>query len=86
MLLAIGCSNAATGVGWGGGCTGGLMATEGWGLATVGATARCGGGGATVGWGGGVNSGGIFINCPSHHIYKSPKQFELKQLKGSKST
>ena len=41
----------------------------------VGATARCG-------EGVGVNSGGGGLqpkNRPSHHKYKSPKQFELRQ-------
>ena len=46
------------------------------------------GGGAIVG--GGVNSGGVFnlYKClrPSHHKFKSPNQFELKELKGSKRT
>ena len=50
-----------------------------------------GGGGATAGWGRGwSNSGGVTVgvsstskNHPSHHKYKSPKQFELK---GSRST
>ena len=41
--------------------------------------------GAIVWRGGGVNSGGVLNPNirPSHHTYKSPKQFELK---GSKST
>ena len=36
----------------------------------------------------GVNSGGSSTtkNPSSHHKYKSPEQFELKELKGSKST
>ena len=44
-------------------------------------------------WGGGnsamgaiVGGGGVFStskNRPSHHKYKSPKPFELKQLRGS---
>ena len=51
--------------------------------------ARHGGGGVTAQWagmreivaGGGVNSGvsSASKNRPSHHKYKSPKQFELKQ-------
>ena len=54
-------------------------------------------GGATAQWGGGgwwwgaiggstVGVSSTSKNRPSHHKYESPKQFELKQLKGSKST
>ena len=57
--------------------------------------------GATLGWGatarwgveaivgvGGQKRGCVSTskNRPSHHKYKSPKQFELKQLKSSKNT
>ena len=58
----------------------GLMGGQHW----VGGQQRGGGGGENSG-GMGVNRGGVLTskNRPSHHKYKSPKQFELK---GSKST
>ena len=71
MFLATGCSSVTS---YGGG--GVLM-----GVATVGrgATARWGlgaivGGGSTVGGGSSTSK-----NRSSHHNYRSPKQFELKQ-------
>ena len=50
----------------------------------LGSNSAVGGGGRSgVGGGGGVNRGGGGVstskNRPSHHKYKSPKQFELKQ-------
>ena len=52
---------------------------------------RSGGGNCSVGGAIGGSTVGVSStskNRPSHHNYKyeSPKQFELKQLKGSKST
>ena len=39
-----------------------------------------GGGGGNSGGGGSTGGGGLtFKNRPSHHKYKSPKQFELQQ-------
>ena len=47
---------------------------------------RGGGMGAIVG-GSAVGVSSTSKNRPSHHMYRSPKQFELKsELKGSKST
>ena len=62
----------------GGGMHRGLMRmVQQW--AGVGVTARGGGGGNSGGGGGGgVNSRGVF-NRPSHHKYKFPQQFQLKQ-------
>ena len=58
--------------GGGGGCTGGLMGRGG---------QQCGGGGGgvIVGRGSTVGVSSTFKNRPSHHKYKSPKQFELKK-------
>ena len=47
-----------------------------------GAKARWGGGGGANSGGGGQQGGGgvsTSKNRPSHHKYKSPRQFELKQ-------
>ena len=55
---------------------------EGGGISGWGATAWWGAVGAIVGGGGGGSTVGVsstFKNRPSHHKYKSPKQFELKQ-------
>ena len=68
-----------------GGNTGVGGATARWGVeAIVGVGGGGGGGGATRGGGGGGGGvgGGVVStskNRPSHHKYKSPKQFELKQ-------
>ena len=60
-------------------------------VARSGSGQQWGGGGNSAGGAG--NSGGSTAegsstskNRPSHRKYKSPKQFELKELKGSKST
>ena len=88
MFLAIGCSSIATrGGGGGGGGGGGVHRwSDGEGVGNSGVR---GGGNSAVGGvevigGGGVSS--TSKNRPSQHKYKSPKQFELTELKGSKST
>ena len=81
MFLAIGCLSVATG-GRGGGLHWGLKGREGGlGNSEVGGNSAGGGGvGAIVG---GVKIGGGLSSTsktrPSHHKYKSLKQFELKQ-------
>ena len=63
----------------GGGCTGVPMgvATVGWGGATGRWGAIVGGGGQQ--WGGGGGGSSTSKNRCSHHKYKTPKLFELKQ-------
>ena len=73
MFLAIGCSSVATGAGVGG--SGGISG--------VGGGQQRGGGGQ---WGA-IVGGGQQSGCstskirPSHHKYKSPKQFKSKPLR-----
>ena len=85
VILAIGCSSVATGGGGGwrvlgaeGEKGGGVLSNSG-----VGGNSSGGGGGGNSAGGRGVNSGGgvssTSENRPSHHKYKSPKQFGLKQ-------
>ena len=78
MFLAISCSSVATREGEHRGADreGGRMGNSG-----VGGNSAVGDGGNSGGGGGGVNSGvsSTSKNRLSHHKYKSPKQFELKQ-------
>ena len=77
-FIAIGCSSVATREGVWGECSGGMIGREGW--AIVGWEQQRGGGvGATVGGGSTVGVSSTSKNRPSHHKFKSPKQFELKQ-------
>ena len=89
MFLANGCSNVATvGGGEGGGGRSGALGGGGADGEGGGGQQWVGGGQQRVGGGVRGNSGGgstVGVGClqpffrPSHHKYRSPKQFELKQ-------